>query len=410
MEAHAANVPSNTDAARRVRLLTLTTLFPNACAPRHGVFVATRLRKLCDTGRVTARVVAPVPWFPGAYRAQRPVPPSETVEGLQTAHPRYWNVPGVGMRLQPAALARAWLSHFKRSGEDATRFDAVDAHYFYPDGVAAARIARALGLPLVISARGSDINVIGDIDFARRQMVDAAHAADALIAVSAALAERMVALGMPRERVHVLRNGVDTALFRPEDRASARARLGLREAQWVLAVGNLVPEKRFHVLIDAIAGLPDARLLIVGEGRLRGELASHAARAAPGRVELRPNMPQAELRFAYAACDVLGLPSAREGWPNVVLEAIACGTPVAAAPVGGVPEMLRPGAPAIIVDETDARAWQAALRTLIDRDVPRAQVRHYALGFGWEDIVERQCTLYERVAAARRARVTLPCG
>jgi glycosyltransferase involved in cell wall biosynthesis len=383
-----------------VRLLTLTTLFPNARAPRHGIFIATRLRKLCETGRASASVVAPVPWFPGAYSAQRAVPDVETVAGFDTLHPRYFNVPGVGMRLQPGALARTWLDSLRRHGLDASRFDVVDAHYFYPDGVAAAQVAQALRLPLVISARGSDINVIGEMAFARRSMVEAAHSAAALVAVSEALARRMRAIGMPAHRMHVLRNGVDTTLFRPVDRAHARARLGLADGRWVLGVGNLVPEKRFDVLIDAVAALPGARLLLAGQGPLRTALAERARDVAPGRVEFRDNMPQAELRFAYAACNVLGLPSIREGWPNVVLEAIACGTPVAAASVGGVPEILRAAAPGVVVQEAGVAAWQSALRALLDADLPPAEVRPYALQFEWDEVVNRQCALYEEVAAA----------
>jgi glycosyltransferase involved in cell wall biosynthesis len=409
MQARVAGSPAAA-ASRPVRLLTLTTLFPNASAPRHGVFIATRLRKLCDTGRVSATVVAPVPWFPGAYAAQRAVPARETVAGFDTAHPRYLNVPGVGMRLQPHALAMTWLGHLEKRGLDASRFDIVDAHYFYPDGVAAARVARRLGLPLVISARGSDINVIGEMTFARRSMLEAAHSADALIAVSDALAQRMQAIGMPAQRIRVLRNGVDTALFHPADRTQARAKLGLVDAPWVLGVGNLVPEKGFDLLIDAVAALPDVRLLVAGEGPLRNALVARARAVAPGRVEFRDNMPQAQLRFAYAACNVLGLPSLREGWPNVVLEALACGTPVAAAAVGGVPEMLRADAPAIVVKSANVAEWRLALGSLLGADLPPERVRHYALQFEWDDVVNRQCALYDQVtaahASARRTRAT----
>src|SRR5438034_4489470 len=153
---------------RPIRLLTLTTLFPNGPEPRHGIFVANRLRKLCDTGRVEATVVAAVPSFPGAYRSCAEVPAVETVDGFDVRHPRFFNVPGLGMRFQPSSLSRALLDELRDMRVDASSFDVVDAHYFYPDGVAAARVAHALGRPLVISARGSDINVIADIPFARR--------------------------------------------------------------------------------------------------------------------------------------------------------------------------------------------------------------------------------------------------
>ena len=383
-----------------VRLLTLTTLFPNSRRPRHGIFIANRLRHLCGTGRVEASVIAAVPWFPGAYHDDAGVPPAETLAGQAIRHPRYLQLPGVGMRLQPDALARALLRTLRDDARDGAAYDVVDAHYFYPDGVAAAQVARELGLPLVISARGSDINVIGGIGFARARMVAAAAQADALIAVSGALAARMGELGMPAARTHVLRNGVDTDAFAPAPRGEARARVGVTtEGPVLLGVGNFVEAKGFDLLIRAAALLPGARLVLVGDGPRQGELRALADAAAPGRVAFRANMPQSELRYAYAAADVLGLPSLREGWPNVVLEAMACGTPVIAAPVGGVPEIMGDGAPGRLVAERTPEAWAAAVTALLASPPRLEAVRAYAMAFGWDDVVDRQCALYEGVAA-----------
>ena len=384
-----------------IRLLTLTTLFPNSCQPRHGIFIANRLRYLCDTGRIEATIVAAIPWFPGAYRDVSRVPKTESMFGFQVRHPRYIQVPAIGMRIQPDSLARALLRELRRNRLDGGCFDAVDAHYFYPDGVAAARVAQELALPLVITARGSDINLIGAIPFALRRMLHAAKSAQALIAVSSTLAARMTDLGMPPDRTHVLRNGVDTDLFSPCSRPEARRRLGMCETgPWVLAVGNLVAEKGFELLLRATAALPDTLLLIVGQGPLRDVLRSLAAAIAPGRVEFRDNMSQAELRYAYAACDVLGVPSLREGWPNVILEAISCGTPVVASPVGGIPEILHSEAPALLVQERNPQTWTCALRALLGTSPAPEKVRQYARQFGWEEVVMRQCALYEDVVAA----------
>jgi glycosyltransferase involved in cell wall biosynthesis len=387
-----------------IRLLTLTTLFPNSVQPRHGIFVANRLRRLCDTERIEATVVAAVPWFPGAYRQGASIPRVDAAHGFAVQHPRYLNVPGIGMSTQPQLLARALLAELRRNDWDARRFDVVDAHYFYPDGVAAAHVADRLGLPLVVTARGSDINLIGGIGFARRRMLRAAGRAQAMIAVSNALRSRMTDLGMPAERIAVLRNGVDTQVFSPVPRAEARERLRIdKRAACVLGVGNLVPEKGFDLLIRALADWPAARLLIIGEGSQRSSLGALADAVMPGRVEFRGNMPQDELRFAYAAADVLALPSLREGWPNVLLEAMACGTPVVAARVGGVPEIVGPHGPGRVLDDRNPQAWMQALRTSCEAPQDPEQVRRYAALFGWDEVVDRQCALYEEVVRGRAA-------
>jgi glycosyltransferase involved in cell wall biosynthesis len=178
---------------------------------------------------------------------------------------------------------------------------------------------------------------------------------------------------------------------------------------WVLGVGNLVAAKGFDLLVRAVALLPRVRLLIVGEGPCRNDLRALAEAIAPGRVEFRDDMPQADLRFAYAACNVLGLPSLREGWPNVILEAMACGTPVIASPVGGVPEILGPDAPGLLIAERGPDAWASALRDLLEAPPAPETVRKYALQFGWDEVVDRQCALYEAVAS-QRARAYGTCA
>jgi glycosyltransferase involved in cell wall biosynthesis len=387
-----------------VRLLTLTSLFPNSGQPRHGIFIANRLRRICDTGRATSTVIAAIPWFPGAYRMESQALPFEQTAGFEVFHPRYLQIPRVGMRVQPDSLANAILRELRRMKLGANAFDVIDAHYFYPDGVAAARVAKVLQRPLVISARGSDINLIGDMPVPRLRMLEAARSARALIAVSGALAKKMEAMGMPGDRLQVLRNGVDMEAFAPHPRAGARRRMGLAEAGvLVLGVGNLVAEKNFELLINAVAQMPDVRLLFVGQGPHAGALHALADAVAPGRVEWRDNMPQTELRYAYAAADVLGLPSLREGWPNVLLEAIACGTPVIAADVGGVPEIIRGDAPGTVVARRTASAWASALRAMIEAALPVERVRQYARQFGWDDVVARQCALYEDVCLERDA-------
>ncbi len=212
----------------KIRLLTFSTLFPNNMRPNHGVFVANRLRHLVASGEVTSTVVAPVPWFPsnspryGEWSKHAGVAGRETLNGIVVHHPRFLTIPRAGMAAAPFLLYRAVLPFVRRLMAAGERFDAIDAHYMYPDGVAAVWLGRRLGLPTVVTARGTDVNLIPQYRLPRQLIRRAIDDSAALIAVSAALKAAMVELGAPDGKVTVLRNGVDTALV-PSDRAGCHA-------------------------------------------------------------------------------------------------------------------------------------------------------------------------------------------
>ena len=216
-----------------MNLLTYTTLYASTIAPQHGVFVENRLRRIVATGDVTARVVAPVPWFPlgndvfGHYGKYARIERSEERFGIAIDHPRYLSIPKIGMKLAPRLLYRGTIERVRRHVAE-TGAVLIDAHYFYPDGVAAAMIGRALGLPVVITARGSDVNLIAQYEGPRQRIVAAANQSAAVIAVSDALRSRMIEIGIDSDRIHVLRNGVDTEIFAPVPMEVARSRLGIK--------------------------------------------------------------------------------------------------------------------------------------------------------------------------------------
>ena len=382
-----------------LRVLTVSSLYPNAAMPNHGVFVENRLRRIVATGRVEARVVAPIPWFGVDLGTPGPVPRAEERHGLAVTHPRYLHLPKVGMTRQPQAMYRALARHVRGLLRAGHRFDLVDAHYFYPDGVAAVRLGRELGLPVVVTARGTDLNLIPRFRAPRRMIVEAAHAAAGLVTVCAALEDVLVELGVPGERVRVLRNGVDLDLFRPPaDRAAARRALGL-DGPTLLSVGQLTERKGHHLVVDALAALPAARLLIAGEGPERAALARRArALGVAERVRFLGAVPHAELAGVYGAADVLVLASSREGWANVLLEAMACGTPVVATDIWGTPEVVADPAAGRLVAERTPSALATAIAALLAAPPERAATRRYAEHFSWEATVAGQLALFTAVA------------
>ncbi|MFO1056647.1 MAG: glycosyltransferase family 4 protein [Dongiaceae bacterium] len=391
---------------RRLEVLTFTTLFPSAAAPQHGVFVENRLRHLVASGEVAAEVVAPVPWFPfrgglfGRYARHAGTPRREHRHGLAIEHPRYPAIPRVGMSAAPFLLAAACVPLLRRRLAAGRRPALIDAHYFYPDGVAAVLLGRRFGLPVVITARGSDINQIADHALPRRLIRRAAAQAAGLVTVCQALKQRLVELGVEADRIRVMRNGVDLALFRPGDRAALRARLGLA-GPTLLSVGSLIERKRHHLTIEALGRLPGVTLLIAGEGPLRRPLEAQAAAAGvAGRVRFLGPVGHEALPALYGAADLLVLASSREGWANVLLEAMACGTPVVASPAWGNPEVVAAPEAGRIATPCDAGGLAEAIAGLLAAPPPRAATRAYAERFGWEATTQAQLELFRAVAAA----------
>jgi teichuronic acid biosynthesis glycosyltransferase TuaC len=396
-----------------MKVLTFTSLFPNTAQPTHGVFVETRLRQLVTSGQLLATVVAPVPWFPsgyslfGRYGAYARAPRAQMRNGIEVLHPRFPVLPKVGMALMPLLLYRAVLPMVERLVRE-RGFDLIDAHYFYPDGVTAALLGRRLGLPVAITARGTDINLIAQYRLPRRMIQWAARNAAAVITVSRALKEKLVALGADAERLEVLRNGVDLELFKPVARDRIRDQLGMHR-KTLLSVGNLLAFKGHGVAIEALSLVPQYDLVIIGDGPDRRALEVLARKCAVAeRVRFVGCISQAELRSYYGAADALLLASTREGWPNVLLEAMACGTPVIATNVGGVSEIVTAPQAGIVIDERSAAALARSVDRLFAKYPDRNATRAYAEQFGWDATTKGQLQLFREIIAAYRAQKANP--
>ncbi len=387
-----------------LRLLTFTTLFPNAQQPNHGIFVENRLRHLVATGHATATVLAPVPYFPSGHPRFGPwaryanVPALEHRHGIAIHHPRYPVIPRIGMSVAPTLLYWSALRAARRLIATGQKFDLIDAHYFYPDGVAAVWLGRALNLPVVVTARGSDLTQFPDFAIPRRLIQTAIRQADGLIAVSAALADRLVALGAPHATV--LRNGIDLNMFAPPaDREAARAALGLTR-KTLISVGGLIPRKRLHLTIDALTLLPDIDFLVAGEGPERAALQARIdAVGLSDRARLLGPVPHAQLAAYYGAADASVLASSREGWANVLLESMACGTPVVASDIPGNPEVVQAPEAGLIVRANTAEGIADAVRSLFAAPPRRAATRAYAEKFGWEETSQGQLNLFRSILA-----------
>lgn len=400
-------------------LLTFTSLFPNRNDPEHGIFVYQRLAHFARRAGNSVHVVAPVPWAPpgvspARYERTRAIPRREEVGDLAVYHPRYPFIPGISMPLHGLLMFVGSRPVLRRLHAK-HRFDLIDAHYVYPDGFAAMLAGRMLTVPVMVSARGTDMNLFPRFRSIRPMIRWTLRRALGGIGVCTPLRDAMVECGLDAERATVIGNGVDVNRFKPVPRAEARRRLSIPpDARVCLAIGALIPRKGFQFLIPAFARVAreigDSRLYIVGEGsQRRGLEALAASLGVAGHVHLPGQIPNEELCWWYSAADVSCLVSSREGWPNVLLESLACGTPVVATSVWGVPEVITSATLGILVEQNVAAIAQGLAEALArpwDREVLIAHARSRT----WDDVArELETFLGERLhEPAPRPEMTTP--
>ncbi len=376
-----------------LRVLTLSTLFPDASRPNFGVFVERQTLGLAALADTEVRVVAPVglpPWplaRMARYRSLAALPQRETWKGLDVTRPRFPAPPATRGRFHARLLARALMRHV-----DAIRrefaFDVIDASFLFPDGPAAVALGRRYGVPVSIKARGADIHHWGRARPTARAVLDAGRAADGLLAVSAAMKADMVALGLSADAIRVHYTGVDLDRFAPGDRPALKTALpehwGGVAGPLVVSLGALIPRKGHDVVIEAVTRLPGVTLLVAGEGPERARLMALAERlAVADRVRLIGPVPHAELPALLAAADMMALASSSEGLANAWVESLACGTPVVITDAGGARELVTSPVAGRVVARTP-EAFAVAIEGLLAGPPDPAAVRASAARFTWE--------------------------
>lgn len=387
-----------------LRVLTLSTLFPDASRPTFGVFVEKQTLALAAHRDVELEVVAPIgiaPWPLGRhprYRAFADVPDREEWHGLTVHRPRFTSLPLSAGRFAGALLARRLLP-LARAIRERFAFDVIDAQFFFPDGPAAMRVANALGVPYSIKARGSDIQIWARRSSTATQVRDAARGAAGLLAVSEALKRDMTALGMPAQKISVHRTGIDRDRFHPLDRDAVRRELGV-EGPLLVTVGALIALKGHSLVIDAVRTMPGVTLLLIGDGPERARLQAQIVRSGcTDRIRLLGRKPHDEVARWLAAADVMVLPSMSEGLANVWIESLACGTPIVISDVGGAREVVdRPAAGAVVAREPAAIA--EAVSALLANPPDRQAVRAVVDAYSWE---RNRDSLYEHLRSLRES-------
>jgi teichuronic acid biosynthesis glycosyltransferase TuaC len=391
-----------------MRVLSISTLFPNPAVPGLGPFVASQMKAVAARGNVDLVMMNPLgipPWpisLHPRYAALRALGERATLGRLTVHHPRFTLIPRLGAQSNAARIARAVLPLARRLHADMP-FDLVDAQFFFPDGPAAALVAKALRLPLTIKARGADIHHWGRLGRSGPQVLLAARQAAGLLAVSEAMKSDMAALGLDAGKIAVHYTGLDHERFRPRDRTACRGAiagtLGVPATQHLLvATGALIPRKGQGLAIEALPALPGARLALAGQGEDEARLRALAQRLdVSDRVHFLGRIGHDHLPTLLSAADALVLPSASEGLANAWVEALACGTPLVVPDVGGAPEVIRDrSAGRIAAREADAIA--AAVADLLADPPSQQAVAANAARFSWEENARQLAAFWREMA------------
>lgn len=379
-----------------MRVLSLSTLFPTPQRQGFGRFVANSLRAVARRGDVDLTVINPIgipPWplsMREPYRSYNLAPEREALDGARVHHPRFRLIPRFGGDSNAGRIVDAVMPLIERlHGE--RPFDLIDAQFFFPDGPAVAQIAGRLDLPWSIKARGADIHFWGRRTGPRDLMLAAAHGARGLLAVSEALGQDMVELGMPKERITVHYTGIDHDAFRPLPRREARTLVSALpnldipvDGPLLACTGALIERKGQRMAIEALADLPGARLALAGSGPDEAALRALSDRLdLADRVHFLGQLDHILLPQLLSAADVLVLPSASEGIANAWIEALACGTPLVVPDIGGAREVVRDHTAGLIIDR-DPGAIATAVRAVLADRPGQDTVARNAERFSWE--------------------------
>lgn len=380
-----------------MNILVLTTLYPNNVQHRHGIFIENRVKELVKRyPDAKVKVLAPVPYFPAwlpinEYKQYSAVIEQEVRANIEVFHPKYLVIPKVGMNITPHFLYRTCLTSIAEIQDEGFSIDVIDAHYFYPDGVVASWIGKKLNIPVMVTARGSDINIIPENKIARKRIIKALMNIDASAAVSQALADEMVKLAPLAKPPLVLRNGVDFDFFHPDVPKPQLPFTLSKDERLILSVGNLIELKGHHLVIEALTLIPNIKLIIIGEGILKAKLHQQVEKLnLESRVHFTGNILQSELPGYYASADVLVLASSREGMPNVLMESIACGTPVIATNVGGSKEVIYSSEVGELLNDRSSESIVKALNSVLSKDFNKEEIRNFANLYGWKITTEQQ--------------------
>ncbi len=379
-------------------IVVVSNLYPNRDEPNRGVFIRQLTENLTKSYEIS--VVSPIPWRPKwwySLKGIKQLPSQDTLSGIDVYYPRHVVIPKI-LRFTYGWLMQVPLSTVLKTIHSRKTIDLISAHWVYPDGFAAVKVANNLNVPVTVHALGCDINEYTKTRFRRHLISKTLVNSDRVVVKSEDLAKKVQALGSESNKVRTILNGVDKNKFNPVDMNESRLKLGLSlSRKYLLFVGNIQQEKGLAYLIDALAICKEfkGKLLVIGGGALEGSIREQVNKLdLKSVVEFVGSVPHSSVPVYLNAVDALCLPSLREGCPNIVLESLSCATPVLATRVGAVPHIITKKSHGTIVNCASPVELAAAIPNILSlKNTPALNFNWYS----WEENADKIRVVYKEL-------------
>lgn len=385
-----------------LKIAVVTAHFPSSAQPTHGRPALETMRIL--SAKSDVQVFYPHAAYPSLFKPQSRIYDSlDTSYSLPDVKVGYYDYPVLPLISRPfngQVAAHKLLPHVRTFAPDL-----IFSYFLYPDGYAALKIGKALSVPVVAMGVGSDVHSIGD-RFSAMHTRTVLREADFLVAISEDLRNRIIEMGAPPEKTRTILSGCDVSVFHPMDRFEARQKLGLSSAvEAVVYIGRMDVKKGLRELVEAAALLhqkrPDLHVFLIGKGPDRPLIESVIqTKNASEYIHMIPECTFDDVAIWMTAADLVTLPSYMEGCPNVVLESLACGRPVVATNVGGIPEIMSDEC-GRLVPARDSEALARGIASVLDRTWDANAVSAQR-SRSWKMVTAELLEIFESLVSARQ--------